>query len=431
MKKTLLAALLLSGSAHATDTQPPPQMDLDAISRDMAIKAKAIRQKALNDPAMQGMYSQAETITDEQRAQAEAMTHDAMKKAASIATTNQIGSVLGNLDKKDLVAVLGADREKARDKPDAAASGNGMMFLSMSMPDKDMMAALEVAAKYSMPVSFIGLLKGTKTITDTSVKLRNLARQAGVSEDRDPEVLINPVGYERYGVNVVPTIIRDMGDGTFHRLEGSININYFEDAIAQQIGNDRLNQRVGPTWQIEEINLIDEMKRRMESIDWEAKKKAAVARFWQNQSMQSLPAASKSERWMIDPTVKVVKDVVDNKGNVLAKAGTVVNPLAQVYAPLRMIVINPQSQVELDWVKDYREKNPFGGQTMVLATDYSKDQGWDVMKRANEYLQTRTRLVPRELIERFHLAATPSVITTSGKVFSVEQIAIAVEEKGE
>lgn len=58
---------------------------------------------------------------------------------------------------------------------------------------------------------------------------------------------------------------------------------------------------------------------------------------------------------MIDPTVRVVKDVVDPKGNVLAKAGTVVNPLAQVYAPLRMIVINPQSQLELEWAKKYRK----------------------------------------------------------------------------
>ena len=71
------------------------------------------------------------------------------------------------------------------------------------------------------------------------------------------------------------------------------------------------------------------MKKRALAIDWKAKQDAAVARFWNNQTMHSLPPASKDERWMIDPTVKVVKDVVDPKGNVLAKAGTIVNPLAQ------------------------------------------------------------------------------------------------------
>ena len=39
-----------------------------------------------------------------------------------------------------------------------------------------------------------------------------------------------------------------------------------------------------------------------------------------------------------------------------------------------MIVISPQSQLELDWTKAYREKNPFAGQTMVLATDYPENR---------------------------------------------------------
>ncbi|MGL5128604.1 MAG: TrbC family F-type conjugative pilus assembly protein [Aeromonas popoffii] len=426
MKKTLLVGLLLSGNCFAAqgDAAPASGVNIDSIAREMAIKAKAIQQQALKDPSMTAVLKESEQITDEQREKAQELTADAMQKAASPQTTQQMSSVFGNMKQSDLVAVLGADKSPNTDKPEAAAIGNGMMFLSLSMSDKDLMASLEVAAKYSMPVSFIGLLKGTTTITDTAMQLRKLARKAGVSEDREPQVLLNPVGFEKYGVNVVPTLIRDMGDGTFHRLEGSINIDYFEDAVAQQQGRDRLNNRVGPIWRIEEVNLIDEMKSRMQQIDWEAKKKAAVANFWRNQTMHSLPPASKDESWMIDPTVRVVKDVVDPSGNVLAKAGTVVNPLAQVYAPLRMIVINPQSQLELEWAKKYREKHPFEGQTMILATDYSRDQGWDVMNRANEYLQTRTRLVPRELIERFHLAATPTVVATSGKVFAVQQFAI-------
>ena len=43
---------------------------------------------------------------------------------------------------------------------------------------------------------------------------------------------------------------------------------------------------------------------------------------------------------------------------------------------------------------------------MVLATDYSCEQGGIIESRANDYLQTRTRLV-KELVDRFHLKATP------------------------
>ena len=128
-----------------------------------------------------------------------------MKKAASSQPAAQIGKVFGDMKQSDLVAVLGGDKAAKNDKPEAMALGQGMMFLSKSMPDKDLMASLEVAAKFSMPVSFIGLLKGSGTITNTAKKLRGLAQQAGMSEDREPQVLLNPIAFEKYAITVVPT----------------------------------------------------------------------------------------------------------------------------------------------------------------------------------------------------------------------------------
>ena len=157
-------------------------MDVDALSREMAINAKAIQQQAMKDPTKLVMRTQAEQITDEQHEQAQKITDEAMRKAASVQTTQQIGKVFGNMKQGDLAAVLGADKVSSSDKDKAAALGNGMMFLSMSLPDKDLMASLEVAARYSMPVAFIGLLKGSGTITDTARQLRVIARKAGISE---------------------------------------------------------------------------------------------------------------------------------------------------------------------------------------------------------------------------------------------------------
>lgn len=165
MKKTLLVGLLLSGNCFAAqgDAAPASGVDIDSIAREMAIKAKAIQQQELKDPSMAAMRKESEQIADEQSEKAQALTADAMKKAASPQTTQQMSAVFGNMKQSDLVAVLGGDKSPDTDKPEAAAMGNGMMFLSLSMSDKDLMASLEVAAKYSMPVSFIGLLKGTTT----------------------------------------------------------------------------------------------------------------------------------------------------------------------------------------------------------------------------------------------------------------------------
>ena len=108
MKKTFLVALLLCGDALATQSASSvtPPVDVDAIAREMAIKAKAIQQQARQDPALTAVAQQAEQITDEQQAAAQALTNDAMKKAASSQTAAQIGKVFGDMKQSDLVAVL-------------------------------------------------------------------------------------------------------------------------------------------------------------------------------------------------------------------------------------------------------------------------------------------------------------------------------------
>jgi hypothetical protein len=76
MKKTFLVALLLCGDALATQSASSvtPPVDVDAIAREMAIKAKAIQQQARQDPALTAVAQQAEQITDEQQAAAQALT---------------------------------------------------------------------------------------------------------------------------------------------------------------------------------------------------------------------------------------------------------------------------------------------------------------------------------------------------------------------
>ena len=94
-----------------------PPVDVDAIAREMAIKAKAIQQQARQDPALTAVAQQAEQITDEQQAAAQALTNDAMKKAASSQTAAQIGKVFGDMKQNDLVAVLGGDKAARTTSP--------------------------------------------------------------------------------------------------------------------------------------------------------------------------------------------------------------------------------------------------------------------------------------------------------------------------
>ena len=51
------------------------------------------------------------------------------------------------------------------------------------------------------------------------------------------------------------------------------------------------------------------MKQAAANIDRETKKKQAVKRFWKNYKTIELPQATEERQWLIDPTVRVVKDI--------------------------------------------------------------------------------------------------------------------------
>lgn len=450
MKRTLLVGLLCCSSATTASEEvvagrdevfQPSSPSAIANGVDAAVAEIAKRSQPLLAPPVadaklpassagdsralyQEIKNKAVQMADQQNSIAQMVADTSRANAATEATAKSVGAIYNGVNAKSLKAMMGAN--KSGDSSVDPAKTVGLLFLSMSMPDKDVSSALEMASEYGVRVVFIGLPKGARNIPDAMRVMKKIAVEAKLKPEQEPDVGIDPNAFAKYGVRVVPTLVRETGDGHFHRLEGSINWRYFDDTIKGLEQGKWLNQQAGQTWQIEETSLIEEMKRRMASIDWEEKKKAAINRFWTNQKMNRLPAAVKTERWMIDPTVRVTKDMYDRGGKLIAKAGTQLNPLAGAHVPLRMLVINPASQRELKWAMQYQQKNPFGGQTMILGTDFTEN-GWKVMEKASNTLQARIRLAPSELITRFRLTATPAVVETINSAFGVQQFAIEQE----
>ncbi len=378
-----------------------------------------------NRSQFQAIKDQSLKLAEQQQSLSQMVADASRAQAASNETAKSIGTIYKDVNAKALKNIMGGQQSGAGGVD--VVRETGLLFLSMSMPDNDVSAALEMASSHGVRVAFVGLPKGAHNIPEAMRFMKKLAAKAKIELANEPDVGIDPNAFTKYGVRVVPTLVRETGDGHFHRLEGSINWSYFDDTIKHLPQGQWLNLQAGQVWKIEETNLIEEMKRRMAAIDWEAKKKGAIERFWLNQKMHHLPAAIKTERWMIDPTVRVTKDMQDRSGKLIARAGTVLNPLASAHVPLRLLVINPASERELQWAVQYQLSNPFGGQTMVLGTDFT-DKGWDVMQKASNTLQARIRLAPPELINRFRLTATPAVIETVGKAFGVQQLALDKEK---
>ena len=163
------------------------------------------------------------------------------------------------------------------------------------------------------------------------------------------------------------------------------------------------------------------MKQAAANIDWETKKKQAVKRFWKNYKTFELPQATEERQWLIDPTVRVVKDIKNGKGEVLARAGDVLNPLTQFPMSLRIFVINPSIAKEIDWLKNELKK--VSGMFQVHITHVDKSNGWENLNEIRSALGTPVFLLQAQVLKKFDITATPSVVQTRPDgLIQVEQV---------
>lgn len=211
-----------------------------------------------------------------------------------------------------------------------------------------------------------------------------------------PNIIINPMLFRMYNVTVVPTIVMLEDEP----LPGETPI-----AVAQVSGLSDptwLAREVksgesgdlgvkGPTESISEPDLIDVAKQRLAKIDWNEKKKEAVARFWTKQKFSELPTATRARVREIDPSVVVTKDITTQDGTVLAHAGTVVNPLcnSSICKPgtrpftQAVIVFDPlnKNQLELLSKKLPEIRREPGVQRLTyIATILDRDSGWGLLQ---------------------------------------------------
>ncbi|WP_162997725.1 TrbC family F-type conjugative pilus assembly protein [Pseudomonas sp. LTJR-52] len=321
---------------------------------------------------------------------------------------------------------LRAAKMEAR-KNETYAHHSMLLFVSLSLGKAALKEVFEMASeRQDVVLVFRGVPEGMKL--DEGMK----HYQHLIAEyDPLPNLVIDPTLYRDFKVVEVPTIIA-MDDPAHNefvdrkvlaRVEGLSSPEWLEKQVADGQTGDQ--GRRGPVMEIAEQDLIEMMQERVASVDWEAKKQAAVGRFWQKQQFNYIPPASHSRTRTIDPSVTVLQDLTGADGKVLMKAGTVLNPLDQVPFTQALVIFDPSvpGQMKiLDRVLPELAKQPNIRQLTYLATQMDKEQGWKGYTDLSNRFEAPVYLVTKEIIERFEIEHTPSIVTSDGKVFVVKEL---------
>jgi conjugal transfer pilus assembly protein TraW len=126
--------------------------------------------------------------------------------------------------------------------------------------------------------------------------------------------------------------------------------------------------------------------------------------------------AVKRRSWIYDPTITVEHDIMDTKGNIIARKGQKVNPLSFVSVRQALVFIDGDDRAQIEWaIAKYKDSNSklifVKGAPLDAMTKYQRrvyfDQGG-------------------YLTDRFGIRAVPAVVEQSGEVMRVSEFPVAV-----
>lgn len=406
----VLSMQVVQASEHqAKDTA----FSLTDEDKSLIEQGQGVREGGMLKAEDRAFIDQSRLITNHAKASEEAWMSKAALEAADIGK-NDVTELLDGISKGANTAAPLTESRPYR----------AYIFISYSMSDSEIKSVLQGIAGQTDTAAVMRGIPDGGTITDGLLRLQGLAKDITPA----PNVILDPVLFRRYEITAVPALVVLDGPGDDAPLKakvmGSTSVQWLEDQVAKGVSGN-LGVR-GPTLKIAERDLIEVMQERAAAIDWEKKKEEALGRFWSKQRFFALAPAVSDRARLIDPTINVTEDIKLPNGKVLAKKGDTVNPLEIKSMSLTLVVFDPMQEGQLGRVRDYLKEqgDKKSDQIVYIATQFERDKGWDGYRDLVNTIGSPVFLLGQDVISRFQLEYTPSVVEQQGKKFSVREFRV-------
>ncbi|MEL6265750.1 MAG: TrbC family F-type conjugative pilus assembly protein [Pseudomonadota bacterium] len=251
---------------------------------------------------------------------------------------------------------------------------------------------------------------------DTALVFRGLRRDESIGAlaarwirdvGRAP-VALDPRPFREYGIDRVPAVL-DTETGTV--VFGTADPDYAATRADRSV--------VGPTAAIVEVDLARLIHERAAGVDWRGRAKASLKAFWDRQVFAPLSQAPERRERLIDPRVRLGRDLVLPDGTRLAAAGDIVNPMAVMPFSLTLCVFDARDPAEVALVERLL---PGVTHPVLMLTGIDTAEGWQAHRRLRERLGEAVYLLTDEVRARFRLRHTVSIVTARDGLFVVDEI---------
>jgi len=288
--------------------------------------------------------------------------------------------------------------------PGKYAQFRTVVFISMGMPERTLRALFRQAGR-SPEIGFVLRGMNSPDMYREMKRVRDL-----MSKEGESIVFIDPLLFQNYHVDRVPFTLHKAADGRWYGLWGEVAIEGARELIERGKGG-RNRPPVGPVYAIKEPDMQQVMRKKFESADWKKTLDAAKDRAQRTEIDVALPAAEKDRVRLVDVSSPVPRDVLGPNGEVLARAGTMINPLEFISLDAQYVVFDPTSRFEAAVVGRWRQQYP---SATLIATH------WDT--RLGSKYDSPVYVLDPLIKRRFQIEHTPSLIVQEGVRLKVTEV---------
>jgi len=226
-----------------------------------------------------------------------------------------------------------------------------------------------------------GLPAGMRSIDEVAVFIS----QVNQGIEGAPGLVIDPRPFRTAGIEVAPTVMV-LKDGKPELwAKGVSDPEWIMERYSRgQRGDLGIH---GSVEKVAEKDFSEEIKDRIAKIDWEKKKARARNSFWEHRKFVDLPVATKTNAFTFELKYAVGKDMHNNKGELLAAKGDVIEPLKHIPGNFYLVVFDATDPDQVHTAKLIGDQCPSHKRLKYIATKIdSSEDGWEEKVRVEDVL---------------------------------------------
>ncbi len=180
---------------------------------------------------------------------------------------------------------------------------------------------------------------------------------------------------------------------------------------------------VGKTYDFAEADMLEaiyahisdnkeEIEKKLDNIKKEAKDKI------ENMTpkiTRELRKATKNREFYANMEYVNPKDIRDDKGRILYRAGYKFDPMDYVSVPYSLVFINPENKQEVEWLKSAEILNSAAYKVLVVSGKY---------KEVANTLGQHVYFASNQILERMNIVATPSIATQVKNKLKITEVCV-------